>query len=240
MKWETLLARSYVPYSGRPGACLVKGEKNIYYPGVRIENIAFPDTIDEKQAALFFCLSEGDTPRQLLLPKSVSNVSDLISFWEKEYHLEILYVEEIDQYSIFDGLISSDIDVAKYLAKLLDKAVVQNSNFPVSALLKIPGGYISGVNVECSEWRLGLCAERIAIARALACGYRDLLELYIHTKYGEFSSPCGACRQVIVEHMPGKPVHLFHANGTESFHITTHLLPYSFQSASLNKEIKSN
>ncbi len=240
MKWETLMARSYVPYSGKPGVCLVKGRKNIFYPGVRIENIAFPDTIDDVQAALFTCLSEGDVPQQLLLPENTGNHSVILHFWEKEYNLELVTTDDISNIEPFRNVLSKDADVRETLTRLLDMAVVPNSHFPVSALLKTPDGFISGVNVECSEWRLGLCAERLSIAKALASGYTDLSEIFIHTRYGEFSSPCGACRQVIVEHMPHKPVHLFHANGTESFHISSHLLPYSFQSQSLNKEIKSN
>ena len=240
MKWETLMARSYVPYSGKPGACLVKGRKNIFYPGIRIENIAFPDTIDEIQAAIFTCLAEGDVPQQLVLPENTSGHSDLLHFWEKEYDLEHIITNDISNLNPYENMLSSDIDVRDTLTFLLDMAVVPNSHFPVSSLLKTPDGYISGVNVECSEWRLGLCAERLSIAKALAMGYTDLNEIFIHTRYGEFSSPCGACRQVIVEHMPHKPVHLFHANGTESYHNSSHLLPYSFQSKSLHKEIKSN
>ncbi len=236
MKWETLTARSYVPYSGKPGASLVRSRKNVFYPGVRIENIAFPDTIDDVQAALFTCLSEGDVPQQLILPENTGFHSDLLHFWVKEYDLELVTTNEISKIELFTNILSNDIDVRETLKKLLDMAVVPNSHFPVSSLLKTPDGFISGVNVECSEWRLGLCAERLSIAKALASGYTDLNEISIHTRYGEFSSPCGACRQVIVEHMSHKPVHLFHANGTESIHISSHLLPYSFQSKSLHKK----
>ena len=240
MNWEILLSRSYVPYSGQQAACLVKGQDNRFYPGVRIENIAFPDTIDEKQIAIFTCLSEGDKPSQLIIPKGVNTNSEIIKFWEKEYNLTCVRIDDIDNIPVYEEHIPLNIEIKKCLIELLDKAVVPHSDFPVSALVKTPDGFISGVNIECSEWRLGLCAERLAISKAISQGKHTLQEIYVHTRFGEFSSPCGACRQVMIEHMPHHPVHLFHSNGSESFHITSHLLPYSFQSSTLHKSNQPN
>jgi cytidine deaminase len=68
LNWTDFLSRSYAPYSGRPAACVVKGESGRFYGGVRIENISFPLTINEVQAAVCFCLSEKDHPLSLLRP----------------------------------------------------------------------------------------------------------------------------------------------------------------------------
>ncbi len=115
-------------------------------------------------------------------------------------------------------------------------AVVEESNFPVSALVETEEGYFSGVNIECSSWNLGLCAERVVITKALTYGAKKLENLHIHSRGGEFSSPCGACRQVIMEHMPDKQIYLHHADGTESVHFAVDLLPHSFRSSTLAKK----
>jgi homotetrameric cytidine deaminase len=121
----------------------------------------------------------------------------------------------------------------------LDYAKVEESNFPVAALLETEKGFFSGVNIECSSWSMGLCAERIAIAKALSFGCQQLKTLHIHTRDGEFSSPCGACRQVLIEHMPKRQIHLYHADHSKSIHFCNDLLPHSFQSSSLKKQTLS-
>lgn len=97
------------------------------------------------------------------------------------------------------------------------------------------GGYYEGVNVEVSDWSMGLCAERIAIAKAKADGHSKFESMDVHTLKGEFSSPCGACRQVVTEMMPYHELRLFHADGSLSEHLSADLLPFSFKSSSLKK-----
>ncbi|MDX1586830.1 MAG: cytidine deaminase [Balneolaceae bacterium] len=203
-----------------------------YYPGVRIENAAFPLTINAAQNALFSCLSEQETPKAIYVQDTKAN--DL-EFWRNEYNVWVYPLEELNNTAPKDILLKLDEDeIEPTLVKLLAQAVTENSNFPVSALLKTAEGFVPGVNIECSEWSLGLCAERVAIAKAISYGIKEFESLYIHTKTGEYSSPCGACRQVIYEHLPHNPVHLFHADHTRSMHYSSDLLPYSFRSSTLN------
>jgi homotetrameric cytidine deaminase len=237
MNWNTLLARSYVPYSGRHEACVVEGKSGSYYAGVRIENIAFPDTISAMQVALFTCLSEHDKPVKLILRNNAGNDHDLVNFWQEEYNLSVTVEDHLPELPFFQNIYPLKSDINKLLENLLNQAVVPNSDFPVSALIETYDGFISGVNMECSEWRFGLCAERMAIAKAVTMGYEIFDGIHIHTKYGEYSSPCGACRQVIIEHLPDKPVHLYHADKTHSIHSSSHLLPNSFQSKKLKNLI---
>ncbi len=80
---------------------------------------------------------------------------------------------------------------------------------------------------------MGLCAERVALSKALASGNIDFSAISVHTLKGEFSSPCGACRQVLKEHLPLSKAKLFHANDTYSEHFINDFLPYNFSSKSL-------
>ncbi|MGK7368924.1 MAG: cytidine deaminase [Candidatus Halalkalibacterium sp. M3_1C_030] len=232
MDTEQLNDTSYVPYSGNSSTAIVKSVSGNYYPGTRIENAAFPLTINAAQNALFACLSEKDRPKAIYVEDTKAN--DL-EFWRNEYNVWVYPIEELNEKPLKEIIFDlNEPEIATTLKNLLEQAVTVNSNFPVSALLKTNKGYISGVNIECSEWSLGLCAERVAIAKAISYGIRDFQSIYIHTRAGEYSSPCGACRQVIYEHLPHNPVHLFHADGTHSMHYSSDLLPHSFRSSSLS------
>lgn len=233
MNLEQLKSNSFVPYSGQPAACVVKSVEGNYFPGVRIENISFPLTISATQNALFTCLSEGERPKAIYLENTGTN--DL-KFWKHEYNVWVHQLKELQGISFKPvHLTARQSTIKNTLHSLLDHAVTRHSNFPVSALLQTGQGFISGVNIECSEWSFGLCAERMAIAKALSYGFSNLEALYIHARDGEYSSPCGACRQVILEHLPRNPVYLYHANGTRSMHFSSDLLPHSFQSSTLKK-----
>ncbi|HKK45997.1 MAG TPA: cytidine deaminase [Balneolaceae bacterium] len=235
MDTEKLLQNSYTPYSGNPSVAIVESESGYYFPGCRIENISYPLSIDAEQSALFCCLSEGHKPAKLFVsdPKK-----EIIRFWE---HVLNITIGQLDENLLSDNNFASitlneNLNIDQTLDDLLDAAVVGESNFPVSALLKTDLGYISGVNIECSAWNMGLCAERVAISKALSYGAQKLSKLHIHTRKGEFSSPCGACRQVIIEHMPHRQIHLHHADHSESIHFSEDLLPYSFSSFSLSNK----
>lgn len=233
MKSTDLSTNNYVPYSGKLAVAVVKSKEGLSFPGVRVENIAFPLTISAAQNALFCCLSEGSTPEELL----TSNPDDAqIVFWEREFGIKVssLDVKHVPDFNFAKLRLEKNIDIKAALAKLINQAIVNESNFPVAALVKTETGFFSGVNIECSSWNLGLCAERVAIAKALTHGSR-LKELYVHTSKGEFSSPCGACRQVMIEHMPQQQVHLHHADHSESVHFIADLLPHSFYTSSLTK-----
>jgi len=231
MTISDLKSFSYTPYSDEPSVCIVRSVENNFFPGVRIENGAYPLTICAMQCALFNCLSEGNRPKAAYVKDKQSHNVD---FWKSEYMLWLYDLEDIDEYS-FDPLslsVESD-NFIPALKNLLPKAQTVHSDFPVAALLETDKGYISGVNIECTEWDRGLCAERVAISKALSYGITEFKSMHIHARDGEFSSPCGACRQVLIEHMPEQQLHLYHADNTVSVHFTSDLLPHSFHSTKL-------
>lgn len=234
MNWDTLFKRSYTRYSGCMDAVIVVDDSDIIYPGVRIENIAFPDTISAEQAAIYSCLSNGSRPVRLCLKESNKMTHPLLDYWADTFHLDIVVGDSIPDLPVYQPVVPNDSDIVSMLNEMLDEAIIPFSHFPVSALLETDTGYIGGVNIERADWRLGLCAERVAIAKALSAGITGFQALHVHTRYGEFSSPCGACRQVILEHLPGVPVYLHHADGTNSVHKSQDLLPYSFKSSTLS------
>lgn len=228
MTFTELLEFSYTPYSGKPNACIAIGKSGKAYPGVRIENISYPLTISAIQAALFTCIAAGDTPVKLIVQKAPKR-ADLLNFWKNEYQLEIETAPGFVYEPINPIIKIPENKVSEKLFELCGSAVTPNSGFPVSCLLQVEGGFIPGVNVECSNWELGLCAERIAIALAISHGIRDFSAVHVYAPKSDYVSPCGGCRQVLMEHLPGKSV-LLYQNETEQMRLTTsHLLPYHFK-----------
>lgn len=76
------------------------------------------------------------------------------------------------------------------------------SKFKVgAAILLKKGNYILGCNVENVSFSLSNCAERTALFKMISHGYdkNDVLEMAIYADTDTFISPCGACRQVMLE-----------------------------------------
>lgn len=72
------------------------------------------------------------------------------------------------------------------------------SNYQVgAALLTASGKMYDGVNVENAAYPTSMCAERVAIFKAISEGERQFVAIAVATKNG--GAPCGACRQVISE-----------------------------------------
>lgn len=72
------------------------------------------------------------------------------------------------------------------------------SNYPVGAALLTSSGRIyDGVNVENAAYPTTICAERVAVFKAVSEGERDFQAIAIVTENG--GSPCGSCRQVLAE-----------------------------------------
>lgn len=72
------------------------------------------------------------------------------------------------------------------------------SNYAVgAALLTASGRIYDGVNVENAAYPTGMCAERVAVFKAISEGEREFAAIAVVTANG--GSPCGACRQVLSE-----------------------------------------
>jgi cytidine deaminase len=71
-----------------------------------------------------------------------------------------------------------------------------------AAVLTSDGKIFSGTNIENSSYGLSCCAERTAIFKAVSEGARKIITIAVVGESDEFTRPCGACRQVMVEFNP--------------------------------------
>ncbi len=79
-----------------------------------------------------------------------------------------------------------------------EKAHAIYSNFRVGAVLVTTDNRLfHGCNIEISSYGLTLCAERVAIFKAVSEGEREFKAIYIASDSEKITSPCGACRQVL-------------------------------------------
>jgi cytidine deaminase len=77
-------------------------------------------------------------------------------------------------------------------------AYVPYSDYPVgAALLTSSGRLYDGVNIENAAYPTGICAERVAVFKAVSEGERQFIAIAVVTSNG--GTPCGSCRQVLAE-----------------------------------------
>ncbi len=107
------------------------------------------------------------------------------------------------------------------------RAYAPYSNYKVgAALLTLDGRIYGGCNVENSSYGLCLCAERGAIVSAVCAGQQEIRAIAVVTE--DIGSPCGACRQFMVEFNPDMTVILADTNGKRKTYTAKELLPDYF------------
>ena len=122
----------------------------------------------------------------------------------------------------------SEAELAACAAEARQWAYAPYSGYAVGAALRTPSGEIyTGVNVENAAYPDGLCAERVAIVKAVSEGHREFAMIAVATANG--GTPCGSCRQVMAEFGLGAVVLIADDQGRVIKRTTVQaLLPDSF------------
>ncbi len=124
------------------------------------------------------------------------------------------------------------IDVAKKARK---NAYAPYSKFKVgAALLTKSGKVFTGCNVENSSFGASMCAERVAVFKAVSEGEREFEAIAVVTDTDDPAMPCGMCRQVLSEFSMDIEVYAANLDGKVKTTTLRELLPYAFTKEDLN------
>lgn len=118
------------------------------------------------------------------------------------------------------------INRAKFAMK---NAYAPYSRFPVGAALECDDGtVITGCNIECAALSCTICAERVAVSKAVSAGHRGFRRIAVYSDSPNYCVPCGTCRQVLFEFSPDMEVLCSRSDGRYVSYRLTDLLPAPF------------
>ena len=125
-------------------------------------------------------------------------------------------------------------ELIKEAIKAKNFAHAPYSNFRVGAILVTENNKVyTGCNIEISTFGLTLCAERVAIFKAISEGEKKFKSIFIATDSDKFTPPCGACRQVLWELGGDIEVIMINNSGNSISNQMGKLLPYGFDASYL-------
>ncbi len=119
-------------------------------------------------------------------------------------------------------------ELTKRALSIRERAYAPYSNYSVGAALLADSGRIyEGINIENAAFPVTICAERVAVFKAVSEGERNFTAIVVATQDG--GSPCGSCRQVMHEFAPRMQVITVNAGGDVVLDVdVSDLLPYGF------------
>lgn len=123
----------------------------------------------------------------------------------------------------------SDRELIEAAMEVRENAYAPFSEFRVGAALETDDGeVITGCNVESASYGLTVCAERVAIWKAISQGKRKIKHIAVVADTEELTPPCGVCRQIIWEFGGDIPVILANLKGKTEVLQMKDLLPRAF------------
>jgi cytidine deaminase len=120
-------------------------------------------------------------------------------------------------------------DIVAVARRARENADARFSNFKVGAALEAAdGSLITGCNVENATYGLTICAERVAMFKAISEGHRVFTRVAIVADTPALTPPCGACRQILWEFGGNLEVILANLQAEQATHRLETLLPLPF------------
>jgi cytidine deaminase len=124
--------------------------------------------------------------------------------------------------------------MARLAAAARERAHAPHSGFPVGAALRLSTGEIvTGCNIENASYGLSMCAERVAVFKAVSEGLAGFDAVAVVTDADRPTPPCGPCRQILWELCGNLTVHLVNLEGRSRTFRLRELLPHPFDERSL-------
>lgn len=121
-------------------------------------------------------------------------------------------------------------------ARARENACAAYSGFRVGAALEDAQGRIwTGCNIESATYGLTVCAERVALIKALSEGAREFRRLAVVAQSATLTPPCGACRQLLWEYAGDLEIVLADGLGASESLRLRELLPRAFDASHLRR-----
>ena len=249
MRAKAALKYAFVPYSRTPRAAVVLLSDGAWLCGVRIENASHSLVIQAFPAAIAVAVATGRRDIQAVVlsgdarPGEIAYAAGGLMASLTQYTPDA-FVASASLPALGERLVlgnreysaqsaSDSIALARSAAAF---AWVPESDFPVGCVLvDADGAVYRGANVEHPDWHYTLCAERVALASAQSEGAADPRHLYVSCVKDASGSPCGACRQVMIEKAPNALVWVDRGSAPAYKFAPEELLPASFKLNALHK-----
>lgn len=124
---------------------------------------------------------------------------------------------------------NEDLELIEAAREVRERAYAPYSKFRVGAAIRTKGGKIyTGCNVESASYGLTVCAERVAIWKAVSEGEKEFTHVAVVADTQELTPPCGVCRQIIWEFCHDIPITFANLNGKSEVVKTSDILPRAF------------
>ena len=128
----------------------------------------------------------------------------------------------------------SDSELIAAARQARERAHAPFSNFTVGAALETSDGQvITGCNIENASYGLTMCAERVAMFKAVSDGHRAFRRIAIVADTEAPTPPCGSCRQILWEFGGDLEVILANSTRETARHRLSALLPHPFDATLL-------
>ncbi len=241
--------RSHAPYSGRQQGVVILLEDGGVVHGCRVENASFQLTIPALLNAWTTLHAIGRLDVAAIVGDQPFSSGD--RSWLEEMPEFSWAFPEPDVAMTGDDL----PEPSETLAPLLEDwganpvagaeaardaaelAHTPESDFPVGCVVRTKQGHhVPGVNVEHPDWAHILCAERNALSTLVAYGYGPATEIHVSCIKEPGGTPCGACRQVMLELAPEATVWMDRIDEPPYSLSVRDLLPGGFEGSRLRKK----
>ena len=130
----------------------------------------------------------------------------------------------------------TDLELYQKAVEQLKNSYSPYSKFAVgAALLTENGNLYTGCNIESAAYNATICAERTALVKAVSEGDLKIASLAVASSSGDFTFPCGICRQMLVEFNPNLRIIVGNQQDQLKVFLLKELLPEAFTAQELDK-----
>jgi cytidine deaminase len=134
------------------------------------------------------------------------------------------------------GIRMTDLELYQKAVEQLKNSYAPYSKFAVgAALLTEEGNLYTGCNIESAAYSATICAERTALVKSVSEGDLKIASLAVASSSGDFTFPCGICRQMLVEFNPNLRIIVGNQQDQLKVFLLKELLPEAFTAQELDK-----